>query len=463
MVSIAFPRLVFVGPLLGLAAAVLATSPHAQNRSLLIANVTVLDGRGHAPVPHASVIVRDGRIAAVSSRALAGGADAQTIDGRGGYLLPGFIDMHAHLLEPTCAQAAQESAFDRRTSEEMMSALLDFGITTVRSPATPTAEGLKFRDDLNAGRVRGPRAFASAELINDPRLTDAQLRRVIQDALPYRPDYFKVYAQLPPASVATVIDEAHKHGVPVIGHLGATAWAEGAQLGIDYLTHAADWSPLTLREPARVAYGDAVRARGPIRARIDWLELLDVSSPEVTETIAAIKQHRISIDPTLVAFDTKFAAPDGGRYRDDKYVGIVPMLLSNWRECSTLTRDWTSDDYRRWNAAYPKLQEFVRALHAAGIPLTTGTDLTNPWVIPGESLHQEFELLVAAGFSPREVLKMTGENAAASLRRDDLGVIEPEARADLVLLSDNPLERIGNTRSIQWVMQGGVIVSKRAR
>lgn len=80
----------------------------------------------------------------------------------------------------------------------MMGALLDFGITTVRSPATLTVEGLALRDELNAGRVRGPRAFASAELINDPKLSDAELRAYVRDALSYRPDYFKVYARLAP-------------------------------------------------------------------------------------------------------------------------------------------------------------------------------------------------------------------------------------------------------------------------
>ena len=85
----------------------------------------------------------------------------------------------------------------------------------------------------------------------------------------------------------------------------------------------------------------------------------------------------------------------------------------------------------------------------------TGTDLTNPWVIPGESLHQEFELLVAAGFTPSEVLKMTGENAAKALRATDVGLIEPTRRADLVLLAQDPTENISNSRSIRWVMKAG--------
>jgi imidazolonepropionase-like amidohydrolase len=121
--------------------------------------------------------------------------------------------------------------------------------------------------------------------------------------------------------------------------------------------------------------------------------------------------------------------------------------------------DWTAEDYRRWNAAYPKMQALVRMMRDAGVLLTAGTDLTNPWIIPGESLHQEFELLVAAGLSPSEVLKMTGLNAARALRSNNVGLIEAGRLADLVLLAANPLQNISNTRTIRWVMKGGKRVS----
>jgi hypothetical protein len=82
--------------------------------------------------------------------------------------------MHAHLMVPRCLPLANGSLFDRTVCERMLSTLLDFAITMVRSPATLTITGLRLRDDLNAGRVRGARATASAELINDPSLSDQQ-------------------------------------------------------------------------------------------------------------------------------------------------------------------------------------------------------------------------------------------------------------------------------------------------
>jgi imidazolonepropionase-like amidohydrolase len=440
------------------AAALAVVGAVAQTPPVAITHVTVLDGRGGPPRRDSTVIVADGMIAAVQT----GPAPraAAIIDGHNGYLAPGFIDMHAHLLFPRCAPLTDGSVFDRAVSERMLSTLLEFGITTVRSPATPTLEGLRLRDDLNGGRVRGPRAMASAELINDPSLTDQQLRQYVRGALSSKPDYFKVYARLSPPQVAAVIEEAHAHSIPVIGHLGQTSWLEGARLGIDYLTHAVDWSAKMLAETKRDDYAAAVRTRGAIRARIDWLEMLDLQWPSVREMIGEIARRGIPIDPTLVAYDTKFAAPGGGRYRANRYAGVVPEMLSDWIACTRMTEDWTGDDYRRWNAAYPRMQALVRLMQDGGVLLTTGTDVTNPWVIPGESLHQEFELLRDAGLTPSEILRMTGENAARALRRSDVGVIEVGRRADLVLLDADPSRDIRNTRRIAWVMKQGAIVSK---
>jgi hypothetical protein len=209
----------------------------------------------------------------------------------------------------------------------MMSVVVDFGITTVRSPATPTVEGLRLREDLNAGRVRGPRAVASAELNDDPKLTDEPLRAVVRDALSYRPDYFKVYARLSPQAVASVVDEALKHSIPVIGHMGQTSWLEAARLGIDHLAHAVDWSSKTPTAEARKSYLAATRdIRSPFRTRIDWLERLDLASTEVRDTIAEVAKRAISGDPTLVAYDVKFATSDGGRYASDPFVRIAGAL-----------------------------------------------------------------------------------------------------------------------------------------
>ncbi|MBW4329656.1 amidohydrolase family protein [Stakelama sp. CBK3Z-3] len=434
-------------------------SPTVASAATVIDHVTVLDGRGGPGNVDARVVVRDGRIVSIAP---ASGAvpEGAVIDGRGKFLLPGFIDMHAHLLFPRCTPGDGPLSFDRALSEKALSRELDFGITMVRSPATPTIEGLKLRDDLNAGRVRGPRALASAELINDQTLSEAQLRQIVRNALPFRPDYFKVYARLRPEQVATVIDEAHRHGIPVIGHLQRTTWTQGVALGIDHLAHSVDWSTDSLPESARPGYVEALKNRRGFRARIDWLEAFDPDGAGQRELIAALARKRISVDVTLIAYDGKFSPPDEPRYRQNPYLRAFPELRHDWERCDDVTAEWTPDDYRRWKAARPKLFAWIRKMHEGGVLLVSGTDMTNEWIVPGEGLHQEFELLAEAGLTPNQILRMTGTNAAEALKRDDVGIVEAGRRADLVLLSKDPRKSISNTRSIIWVMQGGRIVGR---
>jgi imidazolonepropionase-like amidohydrolase len=121
----------------------------AQTHVTAITRATVLDGRGSAPRANTTVIVADGAIRSVQSDGHVP-ASADVIDAHGGDLLPGFIDMHAHLMFPQCAPGPDGSIFDRAVSERMLSALLDFGITTVRSPATPTVAGLHQEFELLA-------------------------------------------------------------------------------------------------------------------------------------------------------------------------------------------------------------------------------------------------------------------------------------------------------------------------
>lgn len=451
-------------PLLALALASCADrAADRRDRAIVIEHVTVLDGRGGAALEDGRVVVRDGRI--VDVRASASGHPphgAMVVDGKGKFLLPGFIDMHAHLLFPRCNPEGGPPRFDRALSERALSAQLDFGITTVRSPATPTIEGLRLRDALNAGRVRGPRAMASAELINDPNLSDEQLRQIVRDALPYKPDFFKVYSRLRPEQVASVVDEAHRHHIPVIGHLQRTTWAQGVSLGVDHLAHSVDWSAESLPLGRRPAYLAATRTRPGFRSRIDWLEAFDPDGADQKALISELARRRNSVDVTLIAYDAKFSPPDEGRYRRNSSLRDFPELRQDWSRCDEATSDWTAEDFRRWKAARPKLLAWIKRMSDGGVALVAGTDLTNEWIAPGEGLHQEFELLAEAGLSPDRILRMTGADAALALGLADIGVIEAGRRADLVLLSGDPRRTISNTRSIVWVMQGGRIVAKGA-
>lgn len=426
---------------------------------IVIRDVTILTGPDFVPQHAQDVLVASGRIVDVRATSSAAPAGAAVIEGNGGYLIPGLVDMHAHILVPRCRLSPGVTRqFDIELSERMLEHLLDSGITTIRSPANPTEQGLALRDRANSGRVPAPFIRAAAELINDPRLSPDAMREQIRQVLPFRPDYIKLYARIGPEALQAGINEAHANGIPVIGHLGSSSWTDGARAGIDFLTHAADWSPKTLAPQHRARYERDVETRGAFRARITWLELLDLDSVEVRTMLGEVGRRHIAIDPTLVAYEAKFSPPDDPRFRANTHRAVLPELLRDWELCGTGADDWTADDFARWRAAAPKLARLLRQLHAAGARILVGTDVTNPWVIPGESLNQEMELLVEAGFSTSEVMRMATINAAQALALDDqIGRIAIGYQADLVLLSRNPLADISRMREVRWVMEDGVV------
>jgi imidazolonepropionase-like amidohydrolase len=266
-------------------------------------------------------------------------------------------------------------------------------------------------------------------------------------------DYIKLYAGFLPRQVAVAVAEAHRHGRKVIGHLQGTSWTEGAEAGIDFITHAGNWHPAYVRAARRDAYNSLPP---DMRARSWWLEWLDVNGAAVDSMARTLAGNSVSVDPTLVAYHTKFWWRDS-IYQRDPDTALVPEVLNNWRVLGMHTRDWSKNDFDRAQRAWPNLLALVRKLSAVGILLTIGSDVASPWVIPGTGFHQELALLVSAGFSPGEVLTMATRNGALALGiADSVGTIQEGKIADLVVLSENPLADIRNSRSIEWVFRRGI-------
>ena len=248
------------------------------------------------------------------------------------------------------------------------------------------------------------------------------------------------------------VDEAHRRRLRVIGHLQRTSWTEAAQAGIDFLTHGGNWHPAYLRPDRRVEYE---KLGGSMRARIAWLEWLDVDGPAVDSLIQALRERRVSVDPTLVAYHTKFWWRDSV-YQRDPDVALVPEVLENWKVLGMPTGNWSRAEFDRAQAAWPRMLALVRRFYREGVHLTVGSDLASPWVIPGIAFHQELALLESAGIPRSEVLRLATRNGAEALGIDrETGTVEVGKRADLVVLERDPLRSLDNTRRILYVIVGG--------
>jgi imidazolonepropionase-like amidohydrolase len=424
--------------------------------------VTLIDGTGAAARPDAALALADGCILAVGSTGQLRYPGAEVRDLRGRYVIPGLFDMHAHVTFLRFPDQ-KDPGYDRATSEKVLRVLLAMGVTTVRSPGGPTREAVALREDVRAGRITGPRLFVAGEILNRalvPLETDvrAEVRRQADAGA----DFVKVYADLPPPLVRAAIEEAHARGLRVIGHLQATPWQEAADFGIDFITHGAPWSAQTLPPERRASYSQAITARGGMRARVDWLESVDLDGPQVRAMIAALVRNHVDVDPTLVAYESKFRA-DSDRYARNPLLWLAPPpMRASWR-LGAPTDGWGVADFASARAAWPKVVGLVKRYHEQGVRLLAGSDLPNRWVVPGISLHQELELLASAGIKPLEVLTIATRNGAQALGIDgETGTLEPGKRADLVVLSADPLADIQNTRRVEQVLLGGRVLDREA-
>jgi imidazolonepropionase-like amidohydrolase len=272
---------------------------------------------------------------------------------------------------------------------------------------------------------------------------EAQVRDEIRWQAKAGVDVIKVYSSMPRNLVAAAIGEAHKLGLPVIGHVQRTTWTEAAKLGIDGVEHAAPWSDA-------YAKGEVPNS---LFGRAYWLEHLDDKA--IDEMIDALVEHHVVVDPTLMAMRTKFW---GDVEHND--VELVPESVRRKWTDESFTKDWTPEQYAAAKKSWPLLLALQKKMFDRGVEMIVGTDTPTPWIVPGASVHDEMKLLSDAGIPPLAIIRMATFNAARALRREkEFGSIAPGLRADLVVLSKNPLDSIGNTRAIESVIQNGNVLT----
>jgi hypothetical protein len=249
-----------------------------------------------------------------------------------------------------------------------------------------------------------------------------------------------------------VIDEAHKRGVRAIAHLFGTSWTDAATAGIDGIVHITPGSPALLTDEARPRFMQRLRGT---QFMLEWFSFADLQSPQIREMTAALVAHQVFLDPTLVIFES-LAWGDSARILDGRDLAYAaPSVVTAWKRFS-LTAGWKAEDFAAARAAWPQVMAFTRHLYEAGVPLSAGTDIGNPFIVPGASFHRELQLLADAGIPPLEVLRIATRGGARSLGLEsEVGRVAPGALADLVLLDADPVADIRHTRSISLVVQRG--------
>ena len=437
-----------------------------EPRWTVLRNVTLIDGTGAPPVADQALVIREDRIAEVGptgSTEVPKGAAVIDLDGK--FVVPGFVDLHVHLPEDPRIQAA------------LLARCLEYGVTTILNPGARPGAGVELRKRLREGQVLGPQMFTAGPILERFDDEDAlgedgfrdwavhvdsepSVRHAVRAQVESGVDFVKLYRRMTPELVAVAVDEAAKHGVPVIGHLGATTWCQGAQIGVSMLVHSGWGTPMEelvdLADPDSAtdtewyrAYGRATEGR-PFAALVRLLVERDVV---VVPTLAITMASGLGEDSTLLPRFRVDLAPDSA---------LAGWWTEGWRERHPQYGPDSEEEAEMMRTVYfPAVLSILKGYHEGGVNLGVGTDVGNAWIVAGFSYHLELQLFQEAGIAPLEILRLASRNGAAALGiEDEIGTLEVGKRADLVVLKQDPSEDIRNTRSIDAVYLAGSRVSQ---
>lgn len=417
------------------------------NEILVLNGAALIDGNGGPPKADSVIVIGDNKkIIAITNQTnfrdnllplenddIGSQITIRVLNLTGKYIMPGLFDMHAHIA------GVRKNSYDQATSENMLEMLLNYGVTTVRNPGGPTNESVYLRDEVINGNLSGPEIFTAGRLLNTPEFpvpfvekqvtTDEEVREEVRNQAAAGVDYVKLYVGLNPDLVKAAVEEAHRQGIKVIGHLYLTSWTDAANLGIDFLTHGVPVSPFLLPEDEQRIFN--LTGRGPFDHSL-WLDLVDLNSIEIRNMIQSLVQNQIPVDPTLNVYEAIFVRQSSGDPQNEQ----------------------------RWG----KVLQLTKMMHDRGVKILSGTDIPNFELVPGESLHHELELLVEAGINTSDVIKIATRNGAEALDlMNQTGTLEPGKQADILILSANPIEDIENSKRIDAVISNGRIIEKSNR
>ena len=419
----------------------------AAESSIVIERCSVFDPASGQMLPEQTIVIRGIRIASVTG---SGGTpevppDALRIDGRGKFAIPGLIDAHVHVVHVL--------DFAHLTGDEVLPLYMAAGVTSIRSTGDEVVAATLVARIAAAHPDSCPRVFTCSPLLDADPPIHRDVGRAISDPAKV-PDLFddltrwdvrtvKIYAGTARPVGRAIIDEGHRRGLFVTAHLGNYSAQDAVADGVDGLEHI--WSVFNYIIPPDVTKEKGHRGR------------LDLSNPLCESLIASLIKHNTYVDPTLAVFRNMILLSDVPEIRDHPDNALAPRRLREfwpiYLKRTGCPQGGPIEDRQR---EFTKFQELTGKLYRAGVPLLVGTDSPEPNVTPGFSLHQELEMLVQSGLPPAAALRAATLNNAAVLgEKDRLGSIAAGKLADIVLLSANPLEDIGNTRRIERVIRDG--------
>ncbi|WP_420634889.1 amidohydrolase family protein [Candidatus Palauibacter sp.] len=417
-----------------------------RGATVALENVRVVDGTGGPILDGQTVLLRDGRIAAVgpsSSVSVPAGTERHDLSGH--TVIPGMVGMHDHLFYTAVGGRRVQLGYSAPRL------YLGSGVTTIRTTGsiTPFAD-VHLKDAIDRGDSPGPRIHLTAPYItgssgapHQARMTSPeQARRFVEYWAGEGATWVKAYTSIRSAELGAAIEEAHRLGLRVTGHLCSVSFQEAVELGIDNLEHgmltASDF--VAEKEPDRCPGNIMQRAGGS-----------DPTGAVAMETIEAMVEAGVGLTATLAVYEAFF--PD----RDVVDERTLELMTPDLRE-AYLDERGRIQEVGPDPSNFQNELRFEKAFVDAGGLLAAGVDPTgNGGALPGFGNQRNFELLMEAGLSTAQAVQVVSANGAKILGvHDDVGTIEAGKVADLVVLAGNLESDPYTIRAVRWVFKDGV-------
>jgi imidazolonepropionase-like amidohydrolase len=433
-----------------------AQTPSAENL-LVLNNVNVVDVRTGSVLADQTVILEHNHIASIGpSKSTKPPRKAPSVNCRGLFLIPGLWDMHVHLVFGDWFPGAQDVS---------LPLFIANGVTGVRDMGSELDVVQRWRNEIEAGDLIGPRIYTSGPMLDGPKprfpssiaiATPDDGRRAVADLKRRGVDFIKLQSLIPRDAVFAIANEAKKQEIAFEGHVPDSMRAsEMSDAGMKSFEHL-----IGIFEGSSLAEDDFLKGNKTV-ARF----LATYDSARAASLAAILAKNQTWQCPTLV-WERGGNLIDVTDFAKDTRAQYVPASwkTKTWKRFTDeITQGYGNDDLATRKKFLEKELELVHLLHENGVPFLAGTD-TPPgvYIFPGFSLHEELQRFVAAGFTPLEALQTATLHPARFFGIDDkLGTVEKGKFADLVLLDANPLVDISNTQKITAVITNGRYFSRK--
>lgn len=402
---------------------------------LVLHGATVVDGWSNQARPNTSLLLRNGYIAAMGSAEAIGTPDgAEVLDMAGRWIIPGLIDMHCHIKDHYAAHFVAAGVTTVRNTAGNPRELHELRTAPVDAPAPRVITAGRIIDGSPGTWPGGSSPWQA--LVDDPEGARAEVRAQAAEGV----ELIKVYGGVSREVLQAAVEEASAHGLPVSVDLmySALTVRDAARMGVRWTEHATGFVQ---------ALYPGFQARDS--ATYDLVPWEEPESPELDALCAEVADLGLHVCPTLTLVDQARLGAHPWRPDFPTMAGMEPKF-SYWSQMAG------SPGLARYGRTAGFVKAIARAFRRAGGVVVPGTDVpAGVWVWPGVALHRELELFVQNGWSPMEALQAATSVAARVLGRSDIGAIRPGARAELVVLSADPLSDIRNTLAIERVIKGG--------